>query len=76
MILDRFEGRYAICEIDDNTFTQVERSLLPPDAREGDVLRLEKDGRYVIDAEETAMRRARIRSKMDLLFRRGTRKPE
>lgn len=75
MILDRFEGRYAICEINPHSFTQVERTLLPPGAREGDVIRLE-DGRYVIDTEETAKRRARIRSKMDLLLRKGARKPE
>lgn len=70
MIIDRFEGPYAICEIDTHTFTQVERALLPPAAREGDVIKL-ADGKYVIDAEETAKRRARIRGKMDLLFRRN-----
>lgn len=67
MILDRFEGEYAICELSTNVFTQIKKSLVAEEAREGDVLKPCGE-RYAVDVEETAKRRARIRSKMDYLF--------
>jgi hypothetical protein len=38
LIIDRFEGEYAICECDDGNMIQIRRDLIAADAREGDVL--------------------------------------
>ncbi|HOQ75982.1 MAG TPA: DUF3006 domain-containing protein [Thermoclostridium sp.] len=65
--IDRFEGSYAVCEADGNKMISIERSLLPEEAREGDVLTL-IDGKYIIDTAETAKRKAYIKSLMDEIF--------
>lgn len=67
-ILDRFEGIYAICEDENEKFIDVERRLLPPEAKEGDCLIVNEDGRFSIDIETTEDRKQRIRSKFDSLF--------
>lgn len=67
MIIDRFEGAYAVCERDDGIFQNVPISSLPPGAREGDVL-FEKQGKFYIDKEKTNNQAARVRKKLDFLF--------
>lgn len=69
MILDRFEGDYAICELNANTFMQIKKQCIAENAKEGDVL-VKQGAMYIVNMEETMKRRARIRSKMDLLFQR------
>lgn len=54
-VIDRFEGEYAVIETENGMIT-VERSLIPDDARAGDVLGYE-NGCYVTDRETTAERR-------------------
>ena len=54
--IDRFEGAFAVVEDDQRKTRQIERTLLPPEAKEGDVLKM-SDGRYEIDREETERRR-------------------
>jgi len=34
-IIDRFEGDFAVCEINSEETVRIERCLLPQDAREG-----------------------------------------
>lgn len=34
-IIDRFEGDYAVCEINGEEMVSIERCLVPPEAREG-----------------------------------------
>ncbi len=67
MILDRFEGDYAVLEITDETGAAVYKNLpadwLPEDAAEGDVL-VKADGRYAIDSHETEKRRAAAAEKL------------
>ena len=58
-VLDRLEEQLAVLEDDTCTLQTVARSLLPPDARAGDVLEQTADG-WQINAAETAQRRARI----------------
>jgi hypothetical protein len=43
LVVDRFEGRVAILVAADEATIEVDRSLLPPDAREGAVLRVRRD---------------------------------
>jgi hypothetical protein len=59
VIIDRFEGSYAVCEKEDRQMIDIERGALPAEAKEGDVLDIEGD-RIVIDNDETIKRRKRI----------------
>ncbi|HAM69278.1 MAG TPA: DUF3006 domain-containing protein [Ruminococcus sp.] len=67
MILDRFEGDYAVLEISDETGSVLYKNLpadwLPEDAAEGDVL-VKAEGRYAIDSYETEKRRAAAAEKL------------
>lgn len=58
IILERFEENIAVLEKDDE-FLHVNRELIAPEAREGDIL-TEKDGRYYPDKNETEKRRKKI----------------
>lgn len=66
IVIDRFEGEIAVLETDAG-FCRVARCKLPPQAREGDLLRIQ-DGRYLVDEEGTKARAARIKKLMDDLF--------
>lgn len=58
-IIDRFEGEYAILE-DNNNHYEIKRSELPKDCQEGDVI-ISQEGLYVIDEEQTKLRREAIK---------------
>lgn len=68
LIIDRFEGRYAICEGKDKHFFALELAELPQGAREGDVLEISDDGVITINADKTAQRRDRILKKQNALW--------
>ncbi|HRY12737.1 MAG TPA: DUF3006 domain-containing protein [Syntrophomonadaceae bacterium] len=57
-IIDRFEGRWAIVEID-GEMKSIRRQLIPPEAREGDVLVLVRR-RWQVDREATAKLRQEV----------------
>ena len=63
MIIDRFEGIYAICEDKDKAFFAIEQTELPAGAKSGDVLKITDEGTLEIDKEETERRRSRILGK-------------
>jgi hypothetical protein len=66
--IDRFEGDVAVLLVGDKeTVVNVHRSVLPPEVRQGDVLRLE----VTIDREETERRRREVRGKIERLKRRS-----
>ncbi|KAB3534469.1 DUF3006 domain-containing protein [Alkaliphilus pronyensis] len=66
-IIDRFEGRFAVVEIE-GQFKNIERGNLPPHAKEGDVILM--DGKRIkIDSEETKKRSSSIKKLMDGLFK-------
>lgn len=44
LIIDRFEGDFAICEREDCTMVTIEKSRLPKGVRPGNILKIEKDG--------------------------------
>jgi D-Tyr-tRNAtyr deacylase len=58
VIIDRFEGEYAVVEIEDGTFGRISKAILPG-AKEGDVVLVE------IDHGETQKRRKKIQKLMD-----------
>lgn len=67
LIVDRIEGRFAVCELADKTITDIKLDILPGEVAEGDVLTF--DGKdYTIDTDETNNRRKRIEKMMDDLF--------
>ncbi len=43
LIIDRFEGQYAICEKSSRSMIKIERRKIPAAAREGDVLSVDGD---------------------------------
>lgn len=47
IIIDRFEGDFAVVELDDKTFVNMPIDLVPEDADEGDILHI------YVDHEET-----------------------
>lgn len=67
-IIDRFEGSYAICEDENKDFVNIERDLLPPEAKESDYLIMNEDDTFSIDIRNTEDRKQDIRRKLDSLF--------
>ncbi|NLZ48065.1 MAG: DUF3006 domain-containing protein [Clostridiales bacterium] len=59
VVIDRFEGEYAVCEKNDRTMIDIERIKLPPEAKEGDVLEI-KENQITIDREATDKRKKEI----------------
>jgi hypothetical protein len=68
LIIDRFEGDFAVCEDENPRTVHIRRSELPQGAAEGDCIVADPREGYILDHDETARRRARIRSKMNRLF--------
>ena len=74
-VIDRFEGKWAVIEIVDETEPRnVPRKLLPRSAKEGDHLQIEiADGNVIrakVDSDATDVAKERIKDKLDRL-RRG-----
>lgn len=59
IVIDRFDGIYAICADKDKNFFAIELGELPQGTKAGDVLVITDDGTLEIDQEETARRRQR-----------------
>lgn len=77
LIIDRFEGGYAICEEEvqgkgrskkDIQFFGIELGELPEGAKEGDVLVIGKDGSLRIDEKATKERREKIQKLQNKLW--------
>lgn len=64
VIIDRFEGEYALVELEDGSVLPVPAQLFPG-AREGDVVEIR------IDRAETARRRRLIEELRQKVARRG-----
>lgn len=60
VVIDRFEGEFAVVELDEGSFADMPRSLLP-NAKEGDTV--------TIEVHHDDERRQRIKSLADELFR-------
>ena len=68
MVIDRFEGDYAVCERDDRTMLNINKNKLPAEAKEGDVLTVDGDA-ISIDLRETSKRKERAEKLMEELFK-------
>lgn len=68
LVVDRFEGNIAVCEDrDTEEITNIDKSELPEDIREGDVLKF-NNNKYEIDEEMRKEIEERIKSKIRNLF--------
>ncbi len=66
--IDRFEGNYAICVLEDQSIASVPKYKLPLGSKEGDCLIQDTDGMFQPDREEKAIKEKRIRDKMSRIF--------
>ena len=62
LIIDRFEGNYAVVEINSEMIS-IPKSVLPSNAKEGDVLKI------IIDDNETDKRKKHIENLMNKVFK-------
>ena len=69
IIIDRIENGIAACEIDGCTMKMLPLSLLPPDVKEGDCIRVDED-EYRIDPIETCRRRDYNREMLERIIKR------
>lgn len=60
--IDRFEGEFAVVELEDKHFINVPREAIPKETKEGDVISV------TIDKGETEKRRKEIRKMEDSIF--------
>lgn len=60
--IDRFEGSFAVVELEDKSFVNIPIVSLPPEAKEGDIISV------VIDSQGTAERRKKIDKMMKDLW--------
>ena len=67
VIIDRFEGSFAVCEDENRKMINIEKAKLPKEAKEGSVLIIQGDN-IEIDHIETENRKDRIKKMMDSLW--------
>jgi hypothetical protein len=67
-IVDRFEGKYAVCEDEDGLMINMLKSTLPDTVKEGSCLIIQEDGSVVIDESEYKRRSDDISKLMEDLF--------
>lgn len=68
LIIDRFEGNYAVCESEDKSIISIPKYRLPLNCKEGDSLLVDAAGMYQLDTGETKNREKRILEKMNRLY--------
>ena len=69
LIIDRFEGTYAICEDQEKKMFAISLNELPQGAKPGDVLQISGAGELSGDQEETQRRRKKMADLQSKLFR-------
>lgn len=67
IIIDRFEGEYAVCETEEKKFIDIPKIDIPVGAKEGDILSKSDNG-YKIEKDETNEKRQAIKTRMNKLF--------
>ena len=67
LVIDRFEGDFAVCENNNGEIENIDKSKLPEEAKEGHVLII-VENRFEIDYHETAKRNSRILKLIESLW--------
>lgn len=57
--IDRFEGNYALVELDSGNFIEIEMNRIPKEACEGDVIIIEEE--ITLDEIESNIRREEMK---------------
>lgn len=65
--IDRFEGEFAVVEIEDGGFLNILKSELPEGAQEGDLV---DDSSGTIDETATERKKEKMKSRLDRLFKK------
>ena len=65
VIIDRFEGDYAVCEKENQEMVHIEKVRIPTGAKSGDFLTIRDDGIIALDKDETERRKKRIEKLME-----------
>ncbi|PJI08065.1 MULTISPECIES: DUF3006 domain-containing protein [Clostridium] len=68
VIIDRFEGEFAVCEKEDRKMINILKDKIPEGAKEGTVLNLHDNGKIGIDVEGTERKIKEIEKLMKDLF--------
>ena len=68
LVIDRFEGEYAVCEFENGEYIDVSKVDIPQEAKEGDVL-IKTDNGYCVDKTATESKRKEIKERMNRLFK-------
>lgn len=68
LVIDRFEGKYAICEDGEQKYFAIESSELPAGAAAGTVLLISEEGELTLDLEETERRKKLMAEKQRKAF--------
>jgi len=66
--IDRFEGDFAVIELDDMTMLSVPKNQMKGHLLEGDKVNLSDDGFWAKNTKATKEAKKRIRKMMDDLF--------
>lgn len=61
-IIDRFEGEFAVAELEDQSFVNIPKVAVPVEAKEGDVILVQ------VDRAESESRRKHIKNLMDAVW--------
>lgn len=67
VIIDRFEGDFAVCEMSNRNMIDIHKNKLPKNVKEGDVLTISGDT-ITINHEKRKTREERIKNLMDDLW--------
>ena len=68
LIIDRFEGKYAICEDEERKTFAIEIAELPENTKVGSLLEINDDGEITVNEAEADKIREIILSKQRKLF--------
>ncbi len=68
LIIDRFEGIYAICESPDRESFAIPVKELPKEAKAGSVLLITDEGELTLSSDETDFRKERLGEMQKDLF--------
>ena len=67
-IIDRFEGDWAVLELDEDEFMDVARANLPLGAKEGSIILIDDEGEITLLEKETQDKRDEVEELMERLF--------
>ncbi len=65
VVIDRFEGDYAVCETENRKMINIHKNDIPFNAQEGDVLKINIE----FDHEETMRRKEEVEKLSDDLWK-------